>query len=957
MRGRFRSAVPVGPTSLAEVHEEFLSSILPFAAGNVHPGFMGWVQGGGTPVGMMAEMLAAGLNANVGGRDQIPIEVERQITRWMQELFGFPGGSTGLFVTGTSMANFIAVIVARDAALGCEVRSQDVAAKTKRLTAYGSTAVHVCVGKAMDLCGIGSDALRRIATDSRGRMELAALENEIRKDRAAGFEPFLIVGTAGTVDTGAIDDLAGLADLARREKLWFHVDGAFGALAILVPELAPRLLGIERSDSLAFDFHKWGQVAYDAGFVLVRDGARHLNAFAASSTYLRRETRGLATGSPWPCDYGPDLSRGFRALKTWFTLKVYGTGAIGSAIARTCAPAQYLEERIASTPELELLAPVELNIVCFRYRFSDGAEESDPSSVWNGLNARIVIELQESGSVAPSTTILDGRVAIRAAIVNHRTGEADIDRLVEKTLEFGRRLVKERAAGGLAAPQPGARDVPPSVPPRVRWEAELPEVESKLVAIPQSLDLRFRRASLLAELGRLVEARNDYIKVLEREPYHLAALNNLAKVLIAVGHRQAARIALHEAVTRHPDNPISRVNYGHFLLEESERLTTAGEDEKSLEHKRDAREQYEQALRVQPDCEKAHEGLSYLLGDLGDEPAAVWHRREAFRNRCIIPLPYRGAREPVSVLLLASTLGGNVRMQRFLDDRIFETFVVVPEFYDRKTALPAHQVVINGIGDAEVSRGALAAAESVIALSRAPVVNSLAAVLATGRSNNAKRFGELPGVVTPITATLPRERLSGPEAAGTLAGCGFEFPLLLRAPGFHTGQHFVKVETFEALPAALAGLPGQELIVMEYLDARGADGKIRKFRAMMIDGHLHPLHLAISSHWKIHYFTAEMADSPEHRAEDAAFLENMPGVLGLAAMNALERIQATLGLDYAGIDFGLNAKGEVLVFEANATMAVNPPGAEECWKYRLPAYQRIREAVQKMLLARARPVA
>ena len=211
VRQRFRSAVPAGPSSLAEVHREFMNYILPFAAGNAHPGFMGWVHGGGTPVGMLAEMLAAGLNANLGGRDQIPIEVERQITRWMQEIFGFPESATGLFVTGTSMANFIAVVIARDAALGCDVRSQGVAANSKRLTAYGSTAVHGCAGKAMDLCGIGSDALRLVSTDKHGRMELTALANAIKKDREAGFNPFLIVGTAGTVDTGAIDDLAGLA--------------------------------------------------------------------------------------------------------------------------------------------------------------------------------------------------------------------------------------------------------------------------------------------------------------------------------------------------------------------------------------------------------------------------------------------------------------------------------------------------------------------------------------------------------------------------------------------------------------------------------------------------------------------------------------------------------------------------------------------------------------------------
>jgi len=202
---------------------------------------------------------------------------------------------------------------------------------------------------------------------------------------------------------------------------------------MLAPDLAPRLAGIERADSLAFDFHKWGQVPYDAGFILVRDGALHRNAFATSAPYLRRELRGLAAGAPWPCDFGPDLSRGFRALKTWFTLKVYGTAALGAAISRTCALARRLEARIAVTPELELLAPVELNVVCFRYR-SEGAQR---------INPRIAIELQESGAVAPSTTILDGRLAIRAAFVNHRTSEKEIDLLVEKTVALG--LLLKRA--------------------------------------------------------------------------------------------------------------------------------------------------------------------------------------------------------------------------------------------------------------------------------------------------------------------------------------------------------------------------------------------------------------------------------------------------------------------------------------------------------------------------------
>jgi aromatic-L-amino-acid/L-tryptophan decarboxylase len=938
VRQRFREAVPVGPAPLAEIHQEFMNYILPFAVGNVHPGFMGWVHGGGTPVGMLAEMLAAGMNANLGGRDQAPIEVERQIARWMQTIFGFPESAAGLFVTGASMANFIAVVVARDRELGGDVRSCGVAANAKRLTSYGSAAVHGCLGKAMDLCGLGSDALRLVSTDHRHRMDLAALKTAIRKDREAGLQPFLVVGTAGTVDTGAIDDLAGIAEIAYRQRLWFHVDGAYGALAMLAPKLAPKLLGIERADSLAFDFHKWGQVPYDAGFILVRDGALQRNAFAAASVYLQRGTRGLAAGPSWPCDYGPDLSRGFRALKTWFTLKAYGTRAIGSTISQSCELARYLERRITQDPELELLAPVELNIVCFRFRAVDSDE----------VNARIVVELQESGAVAPSTTRINGQLAIRVALVNHRTGREEIDLLLDRTLALGHRILKTKEAGVKASDASPANSWP-----RVEWQRALREVENRLASNPDSIDLRLQRATLFSELGRLVDARNDYIKVLEREPCHLVALNNLGCVLMATGHRKAAGIAYREAVARHPDDIMSRVNLGYFLLEESERLTVHEQGEQALQLRREARQHFEHALRLKPDYEKAHEGLSYVLGDLGDEQKAEWHRQEAFRGRSIIPLSYRGEGAPLPVLLLVAATGGNVRLQKFLDDKIFSTYVVLPEFCDPKTPLPVHQLVINAIGDAEVSSEPLAAAQSIIARTTAPVINPPAAVLATGRSNNAKRLTGLPGVVTPLTATLTREQLAHADARATLARHGLACPVLLRTPGFHTGLHFLRVEHFEALADTLAKLPGEELVVMQYLDARGPDGKTRKYRVMLIDGQIYPLHCAISSHWKIHYFTAEMAENPAHRAEDAAFLENMPGVLGPLAMHALERIQSVLGLDYGGIDFGLSAKGEVLLFEANATMVVNPPEPDARWSYRQPAYERISAAIQKMLTDRA----
>jgi glutamate/tyrosine decarboxylase-like PLP-dependent enzyme len=279
---------------------------------------------------------------------------------------------------------------------------------------------------------LGSETLRLVPADSGRRIDTAALRRAIATDRLAGHRPFLVIGNAGTVDMGAIDDLASLADIAADERLWFHVDGAFGALGILAADIAPRLRGIERADSLALDFHKWGQVPYDAGFVLVRDGDLHRRTFATTAEYLRHEARGLAGGEFWPNDFGPDLSRGFRALKAWFTLRVYGTLQLGAMISHTCHIARYLEARVAAEPRLELLAPVPLNIVCFRYR-GDGAPHEDSDA----LNTAIVADVQESGIAAPSTTRIDGRLAIRAAIFNHRTAETDVDALVKAVLHHG----------------------------------------------------------------------------------------------------------------------------------------------------------------------------------------------------------------------------------------------------------------------------------------------------------------------------------------------------------------------------------------------------------------------------------------------------------------------------------------------------------------------------------------
>jgi tetratricopeptide (TPR) repeat protein len=456
--------------------------------------------------------------------------------------------------------------------------------------------------------------------------------------------------------------------------------------------------------------------------------------------------------------------------------------------------------------------------------------------------------------------------------------------------------------------------------------------------------LRVERATLLAQLGRNLEARTDYLRVLELEPSHLENLFGLGKLLVDTGKQKAAEMVYAEAVNYHPNDIVCRVNLGSVLLE--------GDNPAK------ARMHYEAALQIDPEFPQAHGGMYYALMQLGEPEAAKMHQRKSFGKKSLFVNPYRGASQPVPVVLLVSSTGGGTPIEKLINDHIFETHVVVADFYDKKKPLPAHKLVVNGIGDSEVAMEALDAAESMLASTSAPVLNAPAAVRATGRCENAERLGQLPGVIAPKTSIFPRALLASPDGPGALAASGFTFPLLLRVPGFHMGKHFVKVDSAAALASAVAELPGSgrpeaEVLAIEYLDARGADGCARKYRVMMVGGELYPLHLAISQDWKIHYFSADMADRPDHRAEEALFLADMPGVLGTKAMTALLSIQNALGLDYGGIDFALNQRGEVLLFEANATMVVEQPCEDELWDYRRAAVERIHQAVRNLLMKSA----
>ena len=434
VRTALSGPVPESGQDLDAVYREFKNLILPYSTGNTHPRFFGWVHGTGLAGGIVSEMLAAAMNANCGGRDHGAIYVERAVLDWFKVLFGLPESSSGLLVSGTSMANLIAMAVARNARIDGQMRANGVREYPHQLVAYASTEIHDCVVKAMEVLGIGARYLRKIPTDDQFRMDLQALRKSIIDDRNSGLEPFCIVGTAGTVNTGAIDDLDELANLSTAENIWFHVDGAFGGLCVLSGALRPRLKGIERADSIAFDFHKWMHVPYDAGCVLVRHGDLHRSAFSMRPPYLGELPRGLAGGVHWPCDLGLELSRGFRALKVWFAIKQHGTRRFGQLIEQNCAQARYLAEQIDHEPELELLAPVSLNIVCFRYRTS-GFDDT----VLDDLNAEVVQDLHEAGIAAPSTTRVRGRLAVRVNITNHRSRRSDFDILLSGVLAAGRR--------------------------------------------------------------------------------------------------------------------------------------------------------------------------------------------------------------------------------------------------------------------------------------------------------------------------------------------------------------------------------------------------------------------------------------------------------------------------------------------------------------------------------------
>jgi glutamate/tyrosine decarboxylase-like PLP-dependent enzyme len=426
--------VPEWPSDPEEVYEDFLTQVLPYNVNNIHPRFWSWVEGGGSAFGMMADMLASGMNANLAIGNHMPMYVEKQVLDWAKEIFGFPATASGLLTSGASMANLTALVVARNAS-NKQIKKQGLQSISAPLTIYGSTETHSCVIKAAELIGIGSDQFRRVPVDGHYRIRIDLLKSTIEEDRRNGYRPFALIGNAGTVNTGAIDDLADLAAIARTEKIWFHIDGAFGAVPRILPEYFEQLKSIDMADSLSFDFHKWFYMNYEVGCVLIRDAAAHRLAFSTPVNYLLQHDRGLSAGPESFSNYGIELSRGFKALKVWMLLKENGLRKYARLIRQNIGQAKYLAGLIRAESCLELLADAGLNIVC--YRFNNGSRNNDDLNV---LNKEILMRLHEEGVATPSYTILHGQYAIRVAITNHRSKSEDFDELVQATIRIGREM-------------------------------------------------------------------------------------------------------------------------------------------------------------------------------------------------------------------------------------------------------------------------------------------------------------------------------------------------------------------------------------------------------------------------------------------------------------------------------------------------------------------------------------
>jgi aromatic-L-amino-acid/L-tryptophan decarboxylase len=430
----FKTPLPQQPSNAEAVYKELQDTVLPYPMGNIHPRFWAWYMGSGTISGVMGDFWASILNPNLGGGNHAGHKVEEQVIYWIKEIIEFPKSASGLLVSGGSMANYAALAVARNVKAGYDIRAEGL--KENNLVFYASTEIHSCNTKAVELLGLGTKGLKKIKVNDDYTINIDALKQQIQEDKINGLQPVCIIGSSGTVNTGAIDNLNAIADICKDENLWFHVDGAIGAIAMLSHKVKPQLKGIERADSVALDLHKWLHMPFEVGCVIIKDSIEHRNTFSLIPEYLAKNTRGLASGEDWFSEYGLQLSRRFRALKVWMSLKEHGADRFGRMISRNVEQAHYLGALVNNNKNLELIAPIGLDIVCFRYN-PRGLNLDE----LNALNKEIKLQIEERAIAVPGYTTLNNMYCIRCAIASHRVTNEDFDELINSILSIGLELI------------------------------------------------------------------------------------------------------------------------------------------------------------------------------------------------------------------------------------------------------------------------------------------------------------------------------------------------------------------------------------------------------------------------------------------------------------------------------------------------------------------------------------
>ncbi|MGH9971344.1 MAG: pyridoxal phosphate-dependent decarboxylase family protein [Pyrinomonadaceae bacterium] len=409
---------------------------------NGHPRFFGYVASPATPAGAFADLIASALNANVTAWRSAPsaTEIERTVVVWLGSLIGYSRCAQGLLTSGGSMANLIALLIAHRAKANSDIARKGLWNSGSPMTIYASDQIHMSIPKAADILGLGRGQVRLVDSDDRFHMDVRHLRRQIQDDLRNGLRAFCVVASAGTVNTGAVDPLEEVADVAKEYGLWFHVDGAYGTPGILDERKRPLFAGLERADSVSLDAHKWLYVPIDAGCLLLNDGASAVAAFSSGEAdYIKvHEQEGGEAFAFW--DYGVELSRRFRALKIWLTLRYYGLNRIAEAIIEDNSLAEYMAQSVEKAEDFELLAPVELSICCFRYvpreckaRFESvpQAERAGLDAELDRLNERIMLSVQRGGQAYLSNATVRGKFALRACITNFRTTQADVDRTLE----------------------------------------------------------------------------------------------------------------------------------------------------------------------------------------------------------------------------------------------------------------------------------------------------------------------------------------------------------------------------------------------------------------------------------------------------------------------------------------------------------------------------------------------